>query len=587
MSVERIGTDDVDLLTIRASELEGSIIDGRGGEDILELAGGSSWGEFDFRSVASFAGIERIRGINSSHTVIFSTEQIQGVKSFENPNGGFFSLRVEGSNVDFRNKSLESGIDLNILTDGATFTVNDLQVAMSVDGSYAAGETLVLEGVTLTETDRRFLHSKGIDRVQDTTGVITEDLIGPSISGLSSRIAVPSGVSLRPAAQALISEDIGLYSMSVELRNTSFEHERLIIDQTGAVRIDSDQWVDRITINGRVIAEAYISFNALRFYFNMEATIKDAQEILNSIVYKASDLPMPARSNKLDIELRDWFHYGVRTEIDIEYANLAPTDILLRDDIISLDSEGGWSTYISAQDPNQGEAFTYKLIDNANGQFKLEQYDFGATLSLAKPLGWHKSFTITIRVIDQDGLYIDRTFALPVIYEPEVDPDDIMYDNIVKGTNSADRCIGTDKDDKILGYGGNDKLEGLDGSDALYGGLGRDTLIGGAGVDLFVFNTKVAAKGNTNVDKILDFKASFDVIVLAKSIFSKLPKRETLSEKAYWTGTKAHDANDRIIYNKKAGIILYDSDGSGKRDAIKIATLQPKLKLTHHDFFVE
>ena len=60
----------------------------------------------------------------------------------------------------------------------------------------------------------------------------------------------------------------------------------------------------------------------------------------------------------------------------------------------------------------------------------------------------------------------------------------------------------------------------------------------------------------------------------------------SLKKSSFWTGSKAHDKDDRIIYNKKAGDLYYDADGSGSRKAIKFADLDKNLKMTANDFFV-
>jgi len=54
----------------------------------------------------------------------------------------------------------------------------------------------------------------------------------------------------------------------------------------------------------------------------------------------------------------------------------------------------------------------------------------------------------------------------------------------------------------------------------------------------------------------------------------------------FWTGKAAHDASDRIIYDKNAGALYYDMDGTGRAAQVKIATLKKGLSLTEEDFFV-
>jgi len=194
-------------------------------------------------------------------------------------------------------------------------------------------------------------------------------------------------------------------------------------------------------------------------------------------------------------------------------------------------------------------------------------------------------------------LSIDRTFTLhtdegnsyiPDILDPDdtaPEPDDLNF-QVIRGTNSAERLIGGDGDDRIIALQGNDTLSGKSGNDILFGGLGRDILTGGSGSDLFVFDSKVAKKNNTNVDTIRDFHVQDDRILLAKNVFSKIGKIGDLSKKSFWIGSHAHDADDRVIYNKKTGALYYDSDGTGHNAQIHIATLSKSLKMTYSDFYV-
>jgi serralysin len=84
----------------------------------------------------------------------------------------------------------------------------------------------------------------------------------------------------------------------------------------------------------------------------------------------------------------------------------------------------------------------------------------------------------------------------------------------------------------------------------------------------------------------VDFSVADDTIHLSKKVFSKITKKGILASSAFWIGDKAHDSNDRIVYNKKSGGLFYDADGKGPTKAIQIATLEKHLKLTAADFFV-
>ena len=51
--------------------------------------------------------------------------------------------------------------------------------------------------------------------------------------------------------------------------------------------------------------------------------------------------------------------------------------------------------------------------------------------------------------------------------------------------------------------------------------------------------------------------------------------------------TAGHDANDRIVYNKKTGVLFYDEDGSGAKAAVQIAILKNKpASFSAAEFFV-
>jgi Ca2+-binding RTX toxin-like protein len=49
-----------------------------------------------------------------------------------------------------------------------------------------------------------------------------------------------------------------------------------------------------------------------------------------------------------------------------------------------------------------------------------------------------------------------------------------------------------------------------------------------------------------------------------------------LKAAAFFIGTVAHDADDRIVYNKATGALFFDVDGSGAHAAIQFATLSKR-----------
>ncbi|MBN9345554.1 MAG: VCBS domain-containing protein [Devosia sp.] len=164
----------------------------------------------------------------------------------------------------------------------------------------------------------------------------------------------------------------------------------------------------------------------------------------------------------------------------------------------------------------------------------------------------------------------------------------------IKGNSKANRIdtiktikgLGaTEEEDRIDGRQGNDTIKGAGGNDTLIGGEGKDQLYGGAGSDAFVFNTRLVA---TNVDTIRDFTHDVDLLMLDDKYFKKIGAVLDVGEFYAKAGaTKAHDRDDRIIYNTKNGKLYFDQDGSkGGHDAIHFATLSTKPLLDAGDFLI-
>jgi Ca2+-binding RTX toxin-like protein len=248
---------------------------------------------------------------------------------------------------------------------------------------------------------------------------------------------------------------------------------------------------------------------------------------------------------------------------------------------------------VSAHDAD-GDALTYTLVD-PTGTFKLD----GHALVLLKSLDYETktSYSLTVESKDEYGLATTQTLTVSVTDvadtpgtpgDPGTLPDAPL---VLTGTAGANTLAGKGNNDILSGLAGKDRLYGNGGNDKLTGGLGNDSLWGGAGQDIFVFNAKLsktnALNKKQNLDRIADFSVADDTIHLAKSVFTKIAKKGVLAKSAFHAGTKAHDASDRIVYNKKTGALLYDKDGTGAAEAIQFATLDRNLKgFSNLDLFV-
>jgi Ca2+-binding RTX toxin-like protein len=102
------------------------------------------------------------------------------------------------------------------------------------------------------------------------------------------------------------------------------------------------------------------------------------------------------------------------------------------------------------------------------------------------------------------------------------------------------------------------RIEDEIGGDTLIGGIGIDALSGSSGNDIFVFDVAVAF---TNVDAIASFgnvAGNDDTIRLDDLVFTGFP----------------------------AGVLYFDSDGSGAQAQFQFATLTTAATFTNADFVI-
>lgn len=260
--------------------------------------------------------------------------------------------------------------------------------------------------------------------------------------------------------------------------------------------------------------------------------------------------------------------------------NTKPNALSLSASVFDETSAVGAALATFSAEDRDGDQLTYSLVADAEGLFRIENN----ALVLAKPFDYEsvKQYTVTVKVADGYGEEAIQTFTIDVRNMVETNPLTLI------GTPGVDRLVGEAGHDKIYGYAGKDELIGWAGDDRIYAGLGADTLTGGAGRDIFVFDTNPKTRGNA--DRIKDFSSRDDAVYLENKYFkvgSGSPsKPKQMASKHFHIGSKASDADDRIIYNKKTGVLYYDDDGIGMHKAVAIATLEGKPTLTIKDFFV-
>jgi len=234
-------------------------------------------------------------------------------------------------------------------------------------------------------------------------------------------------------------------------------------------------------------------------------------------------------------------------------------------------------------DPATGQEFINGIGQNVPGGNRIfmtiwdgggkDTYDFSnyaTNLNVdLRPGQWSRLSTGQIAQLGE-GQYARGNIANALTYQGDV-------------RSLIENAIGGAGNDVIIGNGLANSLKGGAGADRLSGLQGNDVLSGGAGRDVFVFNTKPSR--TSNLDRIVDFSVKDDTIHLENAVFTKL-KAGKLPSAAFWTGGKAHDSTDRVLYDAAKGGLHYDADGTGKAASVQFAQLSKGLKMTANDFLV-
>ncbi len=308
----------------------------------------------------------------------------------------------------------------------------------------------------------------------------------------------------------------------------------------------------------------------------------------------------------------------------------SPTDADSSKNKVSEGSPAGTEIGVTAlsHDVNGG-AVTYTLEDDAGGRFAIDAHTGVVTVANASLLDYSisRSHTIVVRASDPSGEYSATAFDIDLAkasgtkvsgthgndhinLKKAATSDSTLtakstvaesVDYIIKGGSGNDTLVsghgqdvlsggrgkdllkGSGGNDKLSGDAGSDTLKGGNGADTLDGGRGHDTLVGGNGKDAFVFRDTLV-KGKA--DDILDFKSKIDTILLDHTVFTDLGSPGALAKDAFHIGAKAHDGDDRIIYDRATGALYYDPDGKGGASQIEFARLEKGPHLSWHDFLI-
>lgn len=551
-------------IEVTAENFPGSALIGSG-TDTLVLIGGGDF-DFDYVTISGFSQIVLEGGYYSE--VRISGEQLAGIMTI-NSTTSSNSLYLTGSEIDLTGKALSNFSGIYIDEDDATVTVSSLSLALTLNARNRQGETIILDGPITTPTSRADLHNLGFDKIVQGTNEWTN--ASPTLTGLEGNFYVREGdtVRLDPEGDATIADAEGpidtlnialsgsgrYFPMSNFEIGTNFKILDNSFDQTLLYKDTTIATITRVSFGD----EAQIKFNA-------NATADIINEFVRNLAFDAGDY---VYYENVTVTVTAYDKGGRKAESVLHVnaeKNWTPTQPTLTGKAVLENAAAGTVVgTLRATDAND-DPINYRLLDDAGGRFIISGDKL--IVSGKVPIDYEQASQFTVKVVANDGEKdgIASTFTIQVTNLPE-------------GTDPA-----TPEQPKVhTGGKAKDNLVGAGGQDILNGGLGNDVLTGGGGKDIFIFNGK---PGKTNIDVITDFSPKQDMLQLENAIFKNLGKTGTLKKGAFYAGSKAHDKDDRIIYNKKLGMLSYDPDGTGSAAAVQFAKLTNKPDLKYTDLFV-
>lgn len=249
--------------------------------------------------------------------------------------------------------------------------------------------------------------------------------------------------------------------------------------------------------------------------------------------------------------------------------------------------EGLGNLTISARNNSSGEVKTTTSAPAGGYDLELAAGSYTVTFSGSGFATTTQQATIGTKNVKLDLIdpVASGSTTTPPVTPPPTTPQPTLSGtsaaNSLTGSAGNDYIVGLGGNDVLVGLGGNDKLDGGSGSDKLYGKDGADILTGGSGRDIFVFDTAISG----GVDTITDFSSTDDTIYLENVFFAGLATG-SLASSAFHIGAAAHDASDRIIYDKANGALYFDADGTGSMAAQLFAQVTPGSAVSRADFSI-
>lgn len=125
---------------------------------------------------------------------------------------------------------------------------------------------------------------------------------------------------------------------------------------------------------------------------------------------------------------------------------------------------------------------------------------------------------------------------------------------------------------QLIGDSGKNILSGNGGDNRLNGSQGSDTLFGGGGKDMFIVSL------SSTYDEIIDFVSGEDKVALSGKAFRPLfNKNKQLKDDVF---------GSKLLLDESTGVLWFDPDGSGSKQAVEIAVIGVSKTIVATDFIL-
>ncbi|NIX76030.1 beta strand repeat-containing protein [Microvirga terricola] len=472
-----------------------------------------------------------------------------------------------------------SSVNWNVAGTGNDPATADDFVSMSGSVSFADKETVktitvLVKGDTVFEANEAFT----VTLSGATNGAIT----GASATGVINNDDVAPGV---PTVSIVATDAV---KAEGDTGTTDFT---FTVTRNSSVGLSTVDWSLGGTGNNPAASSDFETTSGTVVFANGETTKVITIKVKGDTVVEADEGFAVTLVNPENAVIDTGVAFGeIRNDDTTPVQNRAPTDITMSNySVQELSGETTVVGQLSTVDADNTSGFTYTLIDNAGGRFKITNgvlvVDNGFKLDFEQAT----SHLVKIKVEDTAGGTFEKSLTISVTDMPREFTLGSVYNDIFKGGAGIDRLSGNAGNDTIFGNGGNDVLAGGAGNDVLRGGLGKDVLTGNSGKDTFVFDTKFNAK--TNKDLIKDYSVKDDSIWLENTLFKSNKalyatikkgteaKPAKLASKFFTVGDKAKDKDAYFVYDSTKRVLYYDADGDGAKAAVAIATFSKNKAL--------